>query len=566
MIRFRNPGTQYSTQIQVFKELYKEYKDCSSFSLDDMAQTIARTRLMTAYGYAGDAALALSNTENDSLNSTKMNAKMYAEVFRLLGWASSVGTGSYPLCFTYIGEHVAQAEDEDILPLYEQCVIGINNPQEIMDVLYDEQVRFFKVALLTFQDMGGIMYKHELCLGPMSVDDLDTRQYAEMLQRLKSIRGSYARYQEAYDNLCDSLNVKPTLPDNSTRLPIAFMKSCGWVESERTNRLFPPKSLECLRLTTHGNEVANSLKELKDLRLDEFRSYDARTQQALIRLGVYGILERAGYSTAPVQEIIDRDTATCARILQGKKLLFSPYQTIRVGEVDAALGVSRRYTTTRATTSYTETMRRTASLNRHIELREGSHTTTERDLRVEHFYEVVTRQHRQGLRKDQVVRSAFEAMETATQARFYPFIATLFRVLGFDASASRPGDNGARWDAIIVDEVDSIPIEIKSPTEEQHISLKAIRQALENKVILLSRETYPTRVRTTSLAVGYYLPNDRAEVTNLLLDFKTAYGFSIGVIDLETLLKIAVSIVIDGSTFDRKALIELEGFADVSLK
>lgn len=165
MIRFRNPGTQYTTQVQVFRELYKEYKDAPSFDLDDMAATIAKTKLMTAYGYAGDAALALSNTENDSLNSTKMNAKMYAEVFRLLGWVTSAGDNSYPLVFTYIGEHAALADD--VLPLYEQCVLGINNPQEIMDVKYDEKVRFFKATLFSLQDLGGIMYKHELCLGPM---------------------------------------------------------------------------------------------------------------------------------------------------------------------------------------------------------------------------------------------------------------------------------------------------------------------------------------------------------------------------------------------------------------
>lgn len=56
MIRFRNPGTQYTTQVQVFKELYKEYKEAPSFDLDDMAATITKTKLMTAYGYAGDAA------------------------------------------------------------------------------------------------------------------------------------------------------------------------------------------------------------------------------------------------------------------------------------------------------------------------------------------------------------------------------------------------------------------------------------------------------------------------------------------------------------------------------
>ena len=246
MIRFRNPGTQYTTQVQVFKELYKEYKDAPSFDLDDMSSTITKTKLMTAYGYAGDAALALSNTENDSLNSTKMNAKMYAEVFRLLGWITSAGSGSYPLVFTYIGEHAALADD--VLPLYEQCVLGINNPQEIMDVKYDEKVRFFKVALFSLEDLDGIMYKHELCLGPMSVDDLDHEQYKRMIADLKRLRGSYARYQAAYQELCDRLQVKPTLPDNSTRLPIAFMKTCNWIMSERTRSLYPPKSLDCLRL------------------------------------------------------------------------------------------------------------------------------------------------------------------------------------------------------------------------------------------------------------------------------------------------------------------------------
>lgn len=236
MIRFRNPGTQYTTQVQVFKELYKEYKDAPSFDLDDMASTITKTKLMTAYGYAGEAALALSNTENDSLNSTKMNAKMYAEVFRLLGWITSVGNGSYPLVFTYIGEHAASTDD--VLPLYEQCVLGINNPQEIMDVKYDEKVRFFKAALFSLEDLDGIMYKHELCLGPMSIDDLDEKQYRKMIAYLRGLRGSYRRYEVAYKALCDDLQVKPTLPDNSTRLPIAFMKTCGWIESERSRSLY----------------------------------------------------------------------------------------------------------------------------------------------------------------------------------------------------------------------------------------------------------------------------------------------------------------------------------------
>lgn len=563
MIRFRNPGTQYTTQVQVFRELYKEYKDAPSFDLDDMAATIAKTKLMTAYGYAGDAALALSNTENDSLNSTKMNAKMYAEVFRLLGWVTSAGDNSYPLVFTYIGEHAALADD--VLPLYEQCVLGINNPQEIMDVKYDEKVRFFKATLFSLQDLGGIMYKHELCLGPMSIDDLDKSQYNRMITYLKKLRGSYGRYQDAYQALCDDLGVKPTLPDNSTRLPIAFMKTCGWVESQRTRKLYPPKSLECLCLTQHGADLADSLREVKDLRMDEYYSYPEHTRNSLIRLGVYSMLLRAGYDTSPVQETIRQDQVVCADVLNGKELLFSPYQTLHRSVVDEALGIHREIAGTQTHTDVLPDIKRTDANVNNICLTistNGAHSTS--DVEVNSFVQQVLDAKSVGERKKDIIDKIFDDSITDTQTKFYPFVAMLFRVMGLDCQASRPGDNGARWDAIIVDSEESIPIEIKSLTEEQHLSLKAIRQALENKVILLSRGTHPTLPETTSLAVGYYLPNDRAEVTNLMSDFKTAFGYNIGIIDLKTLLTIAVTIVYDEKTFDISELNRLEGFANAT--
>lgn len=84
MLRFRNPGTQYSTQVQVIKQLYAALGHQESFSLNDMAVVIAQGRLMTAYGYAGDDAIRLSMTDQESMNSALMNAKMYAEVFRML--------------------------------------------------------------------------------------------------------------------------------------------------------------------------------------------------------------------------------------------------------------------------------------------------------------------------------------------------------------------------------------------------------------------------------------------------------------------------------------------------
>lgn len=52
MLRFRNPGTQYSTQVQVIKQLYNSLGSQAYFTLEDMAIVIAQGKLMTAYGYA----------------------------------------------------------------------------------------------------------------------------------------------------------------------------------------------------------------------------------------------------------------------------------------------------------------------------------------------------------------------------------------------------------------------------------------------------------------------------------------------------------------------------------
>lgn len=565
MIRFRNPGTQYSTQVQVFRELYKEYKDVESFGLEDMASTISKCRLMTAYGYAGEAAIALSDTENSSLNSVLMNAKMYAEVFRLLGWiASKNEDSSYPLVFTYIGEHAASADN--VLPLYEQCVIGINNPQEIMDVSYTEKLRFFKTALFTLIDLGGIMYKHELCLGPMCIDDLNSTQYLRMLGRIKALRGSFRRYEVAYETLCKELGVKKTLPDNSTRLPIAFMKTCGWVETERTNNLYPPKSLECLKITAHGREIANSLREKKDLRLDEYKKYSPKQKEALIRLGIFSMLKRSGYDISPVKEIISVDSEICKDILNGKELLFSPYQTLKCTEVDKALGITRNKATVKTATSTTVALERARATITTLHLSVEIERKDDKDSGVIAFKTMVEELKVRGKNNAEIINQIFANCITDTQTIFYPFVAMLFRIMGFDCQASRPGDNGARWDAIIVHSNQSVPIEIKSPTEEQHLSMKAIRQALENKVILLSRKTHPTLKGTTSLAVGYYLPNDRAEVSSLINDIKKVYGIKIGVFDIKTLITMAVSIILSGKTFDWNELFGLEGFADAIIR
>lgn len=119
---------------------------------------------------------------------------------------------------------------------------------------------------------------------------------------------------------------------------------------------------------------------------------------------------------------------------------------------------------------------------------------------------------------------------------FYDKIGEIFNALDFNISVTREGDVNCRFDATLIDSQFSIPIEIKSPREYMEINIKAIRQAFENKIVLLSREFYSTTPETTSLAIAFTYPPSRSDVYELIMDIKNAFNINIGIIDVADLL------------------------------
>lgn len=178
---------------------------------------------------------------------------------------------------------------------------------------------------------------------------------------------------------------------------------------------------------------------------------------------------------------------------------------------------------------------------------------------VQDFAAHVQELHKKYKSIDRLVEYIVEEHVNDKKTEFYPLVETLFRIIGVDCYKSRDGVNGERWDAMIRDSQRSIPIEIKSPTEEMHISVKAIRQALENKIILLSRKTYITTNKCSTYAVGYFPPNDRAEVSDLIENIKKTFEYSIAVFDIGSLIKVSVNIILFNKGIDLEKLYGLEG-------
>ncbi len=73
-----------------------------------------------------------------------------------------------------------------------------------------------------------------------------------------------------------------------------------------------------------------------------------------------------------------------------------------------------------------------------------------------------------------------------------------------------------------------------------------------------------TKPETTSLVIGYNLPNDRSEVLSLINDIYRAFGFKIGVIDFRALLKLAIVYVVENKQHDDRELKRLHGIIEVA--
>ena len=554
-----------------FDQLYLELKDKDYFDNDDIAVVLAKANLMASSGFMGDAALSLGANTDRSRDKTYNNAKMFAEIYRLLGLISVVNNVSSNYRFTYIGEHMV-APGADKKAIIEQCILGMNNPNRIMDVSYDESVRFFSCVLLSMNDLDGCICRDEMIIGPMSVNDTSEQEYKKMISHIKSIRGDFTKLQNELKSLAKSLQgnkregMTVTSVQNCTRFPISVLKYCDWVESENKN--IYGRSVRFMKLTDHGKDTVKRLKLMKDIRLVDYEKSTADQKKALIRLGAYQMLGRAKFDLSDIDKRIKEDEKICRPLLDGKEILFSPYQTLEYSIVNEALDIQIEFDETRKSSKHIVKLASSvAKLSKEEKLSISTNAAIDEKLitdDVRRFIKEVKDLKSKGMKETAIVESLVQNHIGDKKTEYYPLIETLFRIMGVDCHKSRDGVNGERWDAMIRDPERSIPIEIKSPTEEMHISIKAIRQALENKIILLSRKTYKTNESVSSFAVGYYSPNDRAEVADLITDIKETYGYSIAVFDLESLIQVAVNIILNGKGIDKEKLYGLEGIVNVT--
>ena len=400
-----------------------------------------------------------------------------------------------------------------------------------------------------------------MILGPMSYDD-DSNELTEMINNILLARPDFEKLKKMFSDASKSLGIQENTMQNYTRFPIAVLEYCGWIEKE-SNKTVYSKTVKLMKLTEKGRQLVQDLDLYHDERIALFQKRKDKLKKAMAKLGFYQMLDRSGYDIESVLGDLQKYVDELNKAGVDEKILFSPYQTLKKNDVDNFLDVESGGTLVEHKTSAND--ENGGNNNRSIEVADvhivsGYGTGFTKNDFVNEIIELKKTKNFSG-----VIKTLLSKYRTAKKETFYTLVGHMFSIMGFNCKVSRGGVNYERFDAIIEDDKRSIPVEIKSPTEEEHLSTKGIRQALENKVILLSRKTYKTEKEVSSLVVCYKLPNSRAEVNDLISAIKEVFDVKIGVLDFESLLTICCNIVLNNKAIDKNEIEELEGLINVKV-
>jgi hypothetical protein len=570
MIRFANPGSDISSLTRMYQVIFEELQGNQPFSLDDMSAALVRRNLATSCGYAGDEALSRSNRADRSRDPLYNQSKMYSELFRLLGWLHPTAS-RLSFVLTWLGAHVAAAGPHS-KPLVRECVLGIALPNGVVATKGDYRQRPFSLILRTMDELGGLLCRDEMILGPLSLDD-DTKavKVRTMTEKLASLRGENARHLDAaITSLAREHAMQVNTLENYTRFPLAVLESSGWTEKIRNTGVYG-RPIVFHRLTRLGRHQVEIIKQAQDLRVAMLDGAKPTVREAAAKLGAFSMLERAGFDASALtrQRSAWVKALVAASLLRSTSslLIYSPFQESSPKDVSEVFGgvgtISATPVTPARVAPAVTSLGRAPAVRTTVRLAEKTASSVAPASGGSLVEGVLRTALGAGATVDRAADQVVTAFEGADKSDFYPAVSSLFRLLGYDCSTSRVGVNYQRWDAFITHPTDSVPLEIKSPGEERFISVKGVRQALENKIILLARQAAPTQRHTTALVVGFLPPNDRAEVADLISDIHRAFGITIGVIDFRSLALMAAG-ALTGSQHDVQALLSLKGFIDVA--
>lgn len=560
MLRFPNPNSDIDHMIHLFQVIFEQLAGQETITLEDMKRVMALEGLSASCGRMGEEALVRSTRKDKSRDQIYNLAKQYAEVFRLLGWMVSTEDARLDLQFTTLGAFVYEAKD-NAKKIAEQCILRIAYPNPVLDVKSNVSIRLFPCILKSMLELDGYMSRDEIIIGPMSIaDDRNTNDFTTMINNIREYRQKKDLFTPMRA-LLKKCGLQYTTSGNYTRMPLAILKWAKWAETERKN-VYSGRAQQFYKLTQYGYQFARNLLSLIDIRAKDLDSLENKVKNALIENSFLLMLQKGNFDISCMEDIMRQNELILSQNnLGAADLLFSPFQEISREEFCQISKLEYIFTPTNAESIANQLLsssnKNSAQLIQKIKL-DSTESSVEQESELKEIWDA------SGQDIKIAVNELIRRHRNDNKDIYYPLVAKLFTCAGYPCSDSPSGSNYQRWDARIDISNEYIPIEIKSPGEEEQVSVKAIRQAAENHIILSSRMPSKTRPELTSLAVCFRYPNKRAEVNDLIHYFYKAFDIKIGVIDLENLATLAFSYTFLHQKMALNDLENLNGFLNLT--
>ncbi|WP_147094941.1 hypothetical protein [Roseovarius sp. TE539] len=514
-----------SNFVAVYVAAFERYRG-QVVTLDDIVRATVEANLATSSGHMGSEAITRSTRADRSRDPLYNQLKMYAELFRSLGWLRSTTSSALSYTFTLLGEQVVAA-GRQWRPLLGETVLGIAYPSHVLDVRGNHDVRPFATILRTMLACNDGLARDEMIVGPLSASsDRSPADMQGIAQSIMKLRESPASAKQALEALQMERGIQVTTLRNYTRWPIAILRDLGWTGKDREPYRKGNKTFEVHRLTPLGKEKAQILEEMADLRIDQVDQLPFAQKRALSRHAHFAMMERAGFDLASVSDQLQRDETarrealTTLGISNGEAILFSPFQALSIKDSSDIFPTPEAAPVGRSVQAVIDGTDIGRGSRDHLFV-EPTFVESEAEAEgaeVNALKAELLSFHERHSSLRRAAQAFAESRRRDIQGQFYPLITHLLRLLGFESDYSRAGVNYQRWDACVWLHGFAVPIEIKSPTEELYLSTKAIRQAIENKVILLARGGLKTHRDLSTLIVGYQIPNERGDMSTLIDD------------------------------------------------
>ena len=153
MLRFPNPSSSIGNFVAVYRAALNEFRGYS-VTLDNIVASTVKANLATSSGHMGSQAVTRSTRGDRSRDPLYNQLKMYAELFRFMGWLHRTESSALQFTFTLLGEQLVKA-DRNYLPFIGEVAIGIEFPSRLIQIRGSHELRPFAFLLKTMLACDG---------------------------------------------------------------------------------------------------------------------------------------------------------------------------------------------------------------------------------------------------------------------------------------------------------------------------------------------------------------------------------------------------------------------------